>query len=135
MGWFGGNIDGNRQDKDDNIYEILFEYVDTEEWRQDEYDNNAADECIPVGNIRFRFIKKFSGGSFFSGRVFAIQSNDKRKCNFDEDGDIHNYTLNQLQAYSTKQTSVYNENYEECRINNSSDYDNEGNGDNENDVN
>ena len=30
MGWFGGNIGGIRQDKDGNIYEILFEDGDTE---------------------------------------------------------------------------------------------------------
>ena len=51
----------------------------TEEWRQDEYDKNSADSCIPIGDAGFRFIKKFAGGSFFSGRVVGIQSNDKRK--------------------------------------------------------
>ena len=43
-------------------------------------------------------IKHFSGGYFFSGRVVGIQSNYKRKCKLDEDGSIHNYTLDQLQA-------------------------------------
>ena len=90
MGWFGGNIDGIRQDNNGNIYEILFEDGDTEEWRQDEYDKNSKNACIPIGDIKFRFIKKFSGGSFFSGQVVGIQSNDKRKCKFDDDGDIHN---------------------------------------------
>ena len=68
------------------------------------------DTCIPIGDIRFSFIKKFYGGSFFSGQVVGIQSNDKRKCKFDEDGDIHNWTLDHLQAYSAKQTAVYNDN-------------------------
>ena len=31
MGWFGGNIDGIRQDDDGNIYDVLFEGGDTEE--------------------------------------------------------------------------------------------------------
>ena len=34
MGWFSGNIDVIRQDDDGNIYEVLFEDGDTEEWRQ-----------------------------------------------------------------------------------------------------
>ena len=59
MGWFGGNIDGIRQDDNGNIYDILFEDGDTEEWLQDEYDNNTANACICIGNIIFRFIKKF----------------------------------------------------------------------------
>ena len=29
MGWFGGNIDGIRQDNSGNIYDILFEYGNT----------------------------------------------------------------------------------------------------------
>ena len=57
-------------------------YGNTEEWRQDKYYNNAANSCIPIGDSIFKFIKKFSGGLFFSGRVDGIQSNDKRKCNF-----------------------------------------------------
>ena len=96
MGCFSGNIYGIMQDNDGNIYDILFEDGDTEEWRQEKYDNNSADECISTGYLGFSFIKKFSGRYFFSGRVFGIQSNDKRKCKFDEDGDIHNYTLNNL---------------------------------------
>ena len=68
--------------------------------------------AYPFGNIRFRFINKFSGGSFFSGRFVGIQANDKRKCRFDDDVDIHNYTLDQLQAYYTNQTYVYNDNDE-----------------------
>ena len=67
MGWFAGNTDGIRQDDDGNIYEILFKDGDTKEWRQDEYDKNTANACIPIGDAGFRFIKKFSGGSFFSG--------------------------------------------------------------------
>ena len=110
MGYFAGNIDGIRQDNDDNIYNILFEDGDTEEWIQDKYDKNAVNACIPISNFIFRFIKNFAVKSFFSGRVVGIQSNYKRKCRFDEDGDIHNYTLDQLQAYSTKQTYVYNDN-------------------------
>ena len=35
MGWFGGNIDRIKQDDDVNIYDILFEDGNTEEWRQD----------------------------------------------------------------------------------------------------
>ena len=54
----------------------------TEELRQDEYDDNAADSCITIGDDEFSFIKKFSGGYFFSVRVVGIQSNDKRKCKF-----------------------------------------------------
>ena len=30
----------------------------TEEWRQYEYDENAADSCIPIGDSGFSFIKK-----------------------------------------------------------------------------
>ena len=51
MGWFGGNIYGIRQDNNENIYEILFEDGNTEKWSQDEYDNNAADACITIGDI------------------------------------------------------------------------------------
>ena len=46
MVWFAGNIYGIRQDDDGNIYEILFKYGDTEEWRQDENYKNTADACI-----------------------------------------------------------------------------------------
>ena len=67
MGLFAGNIDGIRQNDDGNIYEILLKDGNTEEWRQDKYYNNTADACIPTGNSGFRFIKKFSGRSFFSG--------------------------------------------------------------------
>ena len=134
MGWFAGNIDGIRQGDDGNIYDILFEDVNTEEWSQYEYDKNAIDECIPIGNIRYRFIKNFSGGSFFSGWVVGIQSNNKRKCKFDEYGDIHNYTLNQLQAYSTKQTAVYNGNDGEDINDNVGDDDDEGNGGDDNNT-
>ena len=135
MGWFRGNIDGIRQNNDGNIYEILFEDGDTEEWHKKEYDKNADDACIPIGNIGFRFIKKFSGGYFFSGQVVGIQSNDKRKCKFDEYGDIQNYTLDQQQAYSTKQTYVYNDNYKEGSRDNCSDDYNGGNRNNYNDTN
>ena len=135
FGWFAGNIYGIRQEGDGNIYYTLFEYGDTEEWRQDKCDNNAADACIPIGDVRFRFTKKFADGSFFSGLVFGIQSNDKHKCKFDEYGDINKYTFDQLQAYSTNQTAVYNYNYNEFSLNNGSDDGDEGNGDNENDAN
>ena len=53
-----------------------------EEWHQDKYYKNSSDSCIPIGHAKFRFMKKFSGGYFFSGRFFGIQSNDKRKCKF-----------------------------------------------------
>ena len=78
-GWFGGNIGGIRQGNNGNIYEILFEDGNNEEWHKDEYDNNAANACIPIGNIGFRFMKKLSRGFFFSGRAVGIQSNDKCK--------------------------------------------------------
>ena len=71
----------------------------------------------------------------FSVRVVSIQFNDKRKQKFDEDEDIHNYTLNHLQDYSTKQTSVQNENDEEGSRNTDSDDDDEGNVKNGNDAN
>ena len=48
MGWFAGNIDEIRQDDDGNIYEILFEDGDNEEWCQDEYDNNASYKYILI---------------------------------------------------------------------------------------
>ena len=73
MGWFAVNIDGISQDNDGNIYEILFEDGNTEEWSQEKYDNNSANSCIPIGDSGFRFIKKFAGGSFFSGQVVGIQ--------------------------------------------------------------
>ena len=57
------------------------------------------------------------------------------KCKFDEDVDIHNYTLDQLQAYSTNQTSVYNCNGEESSRNNGSYDENEDNIENENGAN
>ena len=50
MGWFAGNIDGTRLEDNENIYEILFEDGDTEEWRKYEYANNSANACIPIGN-------------------------------------------------------------------------------------
>ena len=65
----------------------------------------------------------------------GIQSNDKRKYKFDEDGDIHNYTLGHLQAYFTKHTYVYNDNDEEISSNNVRDDSDEGNGDNNNNAN
>ena len=85
MGWFAGNIDGIRQEEDGNIYDILFEDGDTEEWRQDKYDKNADDAFILIGDIRFRFMKKFSGRSLFSGRVVGIKYNEKYNCKFEED--------------------------------------------------
>ena len=84
---------------------------------------------MPIGNIGFRFVDKFSGGSFFGGRVFGIQYNDKRNCKFYEDGDIHNYTLYSMQAYSTKQIDLYNDNEEEFSRYNWRDEDDDGNGD------
>ena len=135
MGWFSGNIDGIRKDDDGNIYEILFEDGNTEEWCQDKYDKNAADACIPIVDVGFRFIKKFARIYFSSGQVVGIQSNEKRKGKFDEDGDIHNYTLNKLQACSTKHTYVYNDNDEEISSNNVRDDSDEGNGDNNNNAN
>ena len=56
--------------------------VNTEEFRQDKYVKNDANSCMPIGDSGFRFIKKFDGGSFFSGRVVLIKSNDKRKYKF-----------------------------------------------------
>ena len=106
MGFFAGNIDGIRQDINVNIYEILFKDGGTEEWCQEKYDNNYSNACIPSGNVEFRFINKFSDGCFFSGRVVGVQYNDKRKCKFDEDGDIHNYILYRLKYYSTNHTAV-----------------------------
>ena len=72
MIWFAGNIDGIRKDGDGNIYDILFEYGDTEEWRQDKYDKNDTNVCIPSVGARFRLIKKFAGGYFLSGRIVGI---------------------------------------------------------------
>ena len=128
MSWFAGNIDGIRQADDGNIYDILFEDGDTEEWCQDKYNKNDANACITIDDVGFRFIKNFSGRSFFSVLVVGIQSNDKRKWKFDEDVYIHNYTLNQPQAYYTNQTAVYNSNDNEGTINNGRDDDDEGNG-------
>ena len=51
----------------------------TEEWRQEEYDKNAANSYIPIGDAVFSFLKKFDGGSFLIGLVVGIQLNDKRK--------------------------------------------------------
>ena len=104
-------------------------------WRQYKHYKNAADACIPISNIEFRFIRKISSRYFFSGRVVGIKSNDKRKYKFDENGDIHNYTLDQLQAYSTKQTALYNKNNKKISSNNGIDGYNEGNGDDANDAN
>ena len=70
MGCFAGNIDGTRQDDNGNTYEILFEDGDTEEWRQEKYDKNVANSCIPTGKVVFGFIKKFSGGYFFQWPSF-----------------------------------------------------------------
>ena len=134
-GIFPGNVDGNKQEDDGNIYDILFEYVHTEEWCQDKYDNNATNTYTRIGDIILRFINNFAGGSFFSGQVAGIQSNEKRKCKFDEDVYIHNYTLYKLQAYSTNQTVVYNDNDKEDSSNNASDDDDEGNRHDENDAN
>ena len=133
--WFAGKIDGIRRDKDGNIYDILSEDNNTEEWLQDKYNNNAAYACIPIVNVGFRFIKKFAGWSFFSGRVFGSQSNYMCKCKFDENGDPHNYTLDQLQYYYIKHKAVYNDNYEEGSRDNGSNDNNEGNGDNNNEAN
>ena len=52
-----------------------------------------------------------------------------------EDGNIHNYTLGQLQAYYTKQTTLYNENDQEGSSDNGIDDYDEVNGDNNNDTN
>ena len=81
------------------------------------------------------FIKKLAGGYFFSGQVVGIQSNLKEKCTFDENGYIHNYTHNQLQAYYTNQTALYNVSAKEGSIDNGSDDNDEGNGGNDNDAN
>ena len=60
-----------------------------------------------------------------------------RKCKFDEDGDIQNYTLDHLKAYSTKQKTVYNdnENDKECCSGNASNDNFGGNSDDNNDSN
>ena len=78
-GCLSGNIDGIRQDDNGNIYKVLFADDNTEEWRQEKYDKNAAYAHIPISDVGLRFIKKFAGGYFFSGRVVGIQSNDKHK--------------------------------------------------------
>ena len=121
MGWFVGNIDVIRQDSDDKIYDILFKDGDSEEQFQKKYYTNAANACIPIGDTGFRFINNFSDGYFFSGRVLGIQYIYKSKCNFNQYGDINNYTLNQLQTHSTKHIAVYNNNDEKGVSNNGRD--------------
>ena len=72
MGCFGGNIDGIRKDNDDNIYEILFEDGDKEERHQEEYDKNAADACMAIGDIIFRFIKNFQEDPFSVAKLLVF---------------------------------------------------------------
>ena len=90
---------------DDKCIRVLYEDGDEEDLTQDELDLYSAEASIAIGDVGFRFIKKFGRHGYFSGKVIEIQSNEKRMCSFC-DGERYSYTLAQLEGYAKKKVST-----------------------------
>ncbi len=58
---------------------------------------------IAIGEVGFRFIKKFNG-IFFSGIVTQIITSDMQVCKFN-DGKLHQYSLQHFEKYSKLQST------------------------------
>ena len=77
IGCSEGNIINVSNINNCNTYEIKFEDYDEDIWNQEKYDKCLFEASIPIGEVSFRFINKFKGGSFFHGRVISIKHNEK----------------------------------------------------------
>lgn len=65
---------------------------------------------IPIGEVRFLFVKKFEG-NFFSGKVICIMQRSEQWLCWFNDKKEHQYTLQQLEKYSKlKGHDFYNDN-------------------------
>ena len=97
--WFSGKfvnyfIDGENI----QIYTMRFTYGKEEAWS--DYDvtvNNKADS-ITIGDVGFKFIRKFCGGGHFSGIVIEILLSGKRSCRFCDRYECR-YTLKNFNAF------------------------------------
>ena len=134
-GWFGGNIGGIRQGNNGNIYDIYLKMTIMNNGAKTSMIRLLPMHAYASATLYLGLRRIFSGEFFSSGRVVGIKPNYKCKCKFDEDGDIHNYTLGQMQSYPTKQTAVYNKNGKEGIRNNCSDEDDEVKNNNDNGAN
>ena len=109
-GKFKGVVQSINLDAPDNkCIRVLYEDGDEEDLTQEELDLYSAEASIAIGDVGFRFIKKFGRNGYFSGKVIEIQSNEKRMCSFC-DGERCSYTLAQLEGYAKKKVTAADDN-------------------------
>ena len=103
LGWFSGTVKSFSEEVGGGkSYTILFEDGEYEEWSEEEWAQHKEEETITVGDVGFRFIRKFGRAGNFNGEVRQICSNGKRECVFN-DGEVHKYTLQKIVAYAKSQ--------------------------------
>ena len=99
---FHGRHEGTVVDVDGTQVHITYVDGDNEVMSQDDLNKVKEKAAIPIGAVGMEFIKKF-GRDYYNGKVVRILASGKRVCKF-HDGDIHQYSLDQLEKYS-KNTS------------------------------
>ena len=96
----GEGVDAFRDDRNTQIYTIIFNDGEEEMWLENDATVNAEAASITVGVRGFQFISHFFWGGHFSGTVVKILCGGKRKFKFC-DGDEYKYMLSEIQRLST----------------------------------
>lgn len=98
-GWFEGLVTKVQQSRGQVKLLIKYEDGECETWTHADHDQYKAEELVDVGCVGYRFIRKFRGVSYFSGRVIRILDRGKLRCKFDED-DLDTNDLKEVQRCS-----------------------------------
>ena len=118
QGWFEGVIDDIRTNSVDGqkVYSVRFCCKDakgknvyySKETSFESLDSDRTAAMIPIGQVGFKFVKRFSGGGYFNGIVKRICGGTRkmRQCDFNDDA-THRYSLKQLESYSKIQEFLF----------------------------
>ena len=81
-------------------YTAQFEDGKYDEWSNEELASSNEESTISIGEVGFKFIRKFGGAGYFNDKVTKILSRGKRECTFC-DGEVSSYTLARLTNYAS----------------------------------
>lgn len=86
---------------------MRFEDCDEGDYTEEEIEEIIKQMSIPIGEVRFLFVKQFRGGAVYNGRVTRIIG-DKRVCEFGDPNDNkrYNVTIAQAEKFSWTQLMV-----------------------------
>ena len=94
-GKFKGRVEMLRPNAENGkCIRVRFEDGDMEDMTLREFRESQEEASIPIGEVGFKFIKKFQG-DWYTGEVIRVMGNLKRLCRFN-DGDHKEYTLAQV---------------------------------------